>query len=93
MSQFDHINIEDFVINQHGDVKVVDDYTLTYECPSILLGDVSPYSDEGMAIFRAFCAEKGITYYAAPNEDFFEFEAFEKAQADGNTYLIMDNLS
>jgi hypothetical protein len=93
MAQFEHINLEALVVNQYGDIKVVDDYNLTYGRPSPLFGDVDPYSDGGIQIFRAFCAEKGVTYYAAPREEFFEHEAYEKAQAEGNTYLIMEDLS
>jgi hypothetical protein len=72
MAQFEHINLEALVVNQYGDIKVVDDYNLTYGRPSPLFGDVDPYSDGGIQIFRAFCAEKGVTYYAAPREEFFE---------------------
>ncbi len=93
MARFDHINLEALVVNMHGDIKILNGYNLLYDGAEALYGDVNPYSDAGMEIFRAFTAEKGITYYGAPKEDFFEFEAYEKAEAEGNTYLLMDNMS
>ncbi len=94
MSRFDHINLEALVVNMHGTVKLLDGYQLSYGAAGkALFGDVEQYSDEGIAIFREFTAEKGITYYAAPREDFFMFEAWEKAEQEGNTYLLAEDLS
>lgn len=98
MARFDHIDIEKLVVQERDGVKVINDYNLMYgglldDTPSPLFGDVAPYSDEGIEIFQAFLKEKGITYYAAPREDFFVFLGFEKAQREGNKYLIMEDLS
>lgn len=35
MTQFDHINIEDFVVNKYDNIKVVDEYSLTFDIPSL----------------------------------------------------------
>jgi len=95
-NKFDHIDIEAYVVGGRDGVKLVDDYDLVYgqdEGPSPLYGDHAPYSDEGIAIFKEFCKEKGISYYAAPKEKFFLSAGYERAIYEGNTYLIAEDLS
>lgn len=93
-----NINIEALVVDQHGTVKVLDGYEIFYgKTAEKIWGEgaaaLEQYSDEGIAAFQAFCKEHGVSYYAAPKEDFFPFIGYEKAEKEGNTYLIMDNLS
>ena len=56
-------------------------------------GWLNKYSEENCERFMRFCKERGVTYYAAPKEDFFFFKAIEKAENEGCEYLILENLS
>ena len=86
-------NLEDYVIDQVGTVKVLDNWRMfENESDSIYKG-MNPWNEEGAEAFKRFTAERGITFYARPREGFFKFEAYELAEAEGNTYLIMEDLS
>lgn len=88
------VKLESLVVDQHGTVKVLDGYEIFYgKTAEAIWGELDQYSNEGIAAFKAFCAENGVSYYAAPKEDFFTWQAYELAEQEGNTYLIMDNLS
>ena len=87
------VNLEDYVIAQHGDVKMLDGFRLVDQDEAGIYNGIDGYSDEGIALFQAWTAENGITYYGRPREDFFEFEAYEIAEAAGNTYVIMEDMS
>lgn len=54
---------------------------------------VDEYSNEGIALFREFCDDRGIFYYARPREDFSKREAYELAEQAGSSYLIMEDMS
>jgi hypothetical protein len=89
-----NVNLESLVVNQHGAVKLLDSYEIFYgNTAEKIWGELDQYSNEGIAAFKSFCAEKGVSYYAAPNEDFFEFMGYDLAEKEGNSYLIMDNMS
>jgi hypothetical protein len=86
--------LEDFVISQHGTIKVLDGWALLYQNELGIYADgVDQYSDEGMAAFKLWCAEHNVAFYGAPKEDFFKFEAYELAENKGASYLLMENLS
>ena len=56
-------------------------------------GDVHPYSKEGFNMFKKWCAENGVTYYGRVKSDFSMAEAYKLAEAEGNSQLIVENLS
>ena len=88
------VNLESLVIDQHGDIKLLDGFNFFYgDTAKKVYGDLDQYSDEGIAAFTKFCEEHGITYYGRPGEDFFMYEAWMKAEEEGNTYLLADNMS
>lgn len=94
--EFDHINIEELVSKEVDGIKILDGDELSYgQSAQNLYGDLvdDQYSPEAIELFQAFCAEKGITYYSAPKEDFFMRAAVERAIYQGNKYLIAEDLS
>ena len=56
-------------------------------------GDDDPYSEEGVAKFKAFCKEHGIFYYARPRESYREQEAYDLAFEAKARYLVREDLS
>jgi len=89
-----NVNLESLVVDQNGTVKVLDGYEIFYGVTAEKIwGELDQYSEAGIAAFRTWRMENGVSYYAAPKEDFFEFEAYELAEREDNNYLIMDNLS
>jgi len=87
------VSLEDFVIDGTGAVKVLDGYRLVYLDEAGIYGDADPYDAASIALFKAWLVENGVSYYGAPKEDFFSFEGIELAEKEGNTYVIMENLS
>lgn len=84
------MNLENFVVDQIGDIKVLTTAILDHK---EIYGKSDPYSDEGSTVFRAWLAENNICFYCRPNEDFFKTEGYALAEKEGNTYLLMENLS
>ena len=96
MAQFDHITDEDLqrlTVKEVDGIRILDSYCQT--ALAIYGADLvdDQYSPKAIERFQAFCAEKGITYYGAPKEDFFMSAAVERALYQGNTYLIAEDLS
>lgn len=87
------VNLEDYVIDQVGNVKVLDGWRLLELDEAAIYGPNDPFGDEGIATFRTWCDFKGVTYYARPRGTFLKAEAYDIAESDGNTYLIMEDLS
>ncbi len=59
-----------------------------------LYGDINPYTDEGIKIFLAYCAENEyLHYYGMPDMDFSVESAIAEAHANNCTHLLLDNLS
>jgi len=87
------IRLEDYVVDQHGDIKLLDGYRLVYLDEAGIYGDVDPYSDEGIELFRAWLVEAGVSSYSRTREDFFMFEAWAQAEEEGNNYLVVEDLS
>ena len=85
------LNLENFDVNQHGTVKVLNFFMTPLE--KEVYNGVDEYSDIGIALFRKFCDDRGIFYYARTREDFSEFEAYNLAEQAGNEYLIMEDMS
>jgi len=89
--------LEDYVVNQHGSVKVLD----TWRILELNEAEIYPkgteswekYHDDNVERFINWCKEKGVTYYAQHREDFFEHKAYELAEKEGNEYLMMENMS
>lgn len=52
-----------------------------------------PSYEEQCVVFRAFCEENNIHYYARPREDFFAYEGWEEARKAECTGLVMEDLS
>lgn len=73
--------------NQEQEIEVIE---MPYE---EIYGNVAPYTGEGCALLRRWLKQNGVTYYARPKEDFYKSEAYRQARVDGNTKLILDNLS
>ncbi len=67
--------------------------TLTQELEKEILGDIKPYTDEAFDAFWDYCEDRNISFYAAPKEDFYIAEAIEQAVVDGNTKVIVENMS
>lgn len=88
-----NVNLENYVIGGTGAVKVLDGWRLLELDEAGIYNGVDAYSDEGIVLFKAWTEANGITFYGAPKEDFFDFEAYGLAEKAGNTYLIMENLS
>lgn len=54
---------------------------------------VTPFSEEGSVIFRAWLKEQGASFYSAPREDFFIFKAVAKCLKEGNKLVYVEDLS
>lgn len=87
------VNLEQYVVNQHGSVKLLDGYRLVYLDEAGIYGGVDPYSDEGVELYREWLIENGVSSYSRPRESFFMFEAWAQAEEEGNTYLVAEDLS
>ena len=75
-------------------VPTLNGYKIFYGEPAReIWGDVEQYSDEGIALFQAWCKAHNIAYWAAPREDFFSWKGAEHAREQGATYLILEDLS
>lgn len=64
-----------------------------FELDEEIYNDVSMYSEEGIALFKAFCAEHNVHFYAADRENFSMLEAFTEAVNAGADYLLAEDLS
>ncbi len=62
-------------------------------CDKEIYGDTSPYSEKGFELFKQWLCDNSVTFYAAPAEDFSIIEAYNKAEDEGNTKLLLENLS
>lgn len=49
--------------------------------------------DEENVLFREWCKNNKASYYAQPHEDFFRHQAIEQAIAEGNTLVVVEDLS
>lgn len=87
------INLEDYVIDGSGAVKVLDGWRLLELDEAGIYNGADAYSTEGIKLFRAWCQENSVAFYAAPKEEFFAAHGFDYAEKTGKTYLIMENLS
>jgi hypothetical protein len=62
----------------------------------LIYGDVNPYSVEGIDLFRAWCADNGVTYVGEGTDSGHPFNtkgAFQQCVKDGNHRLMMEDLS
>ena len=82
------INLEDFVHDQYGDVKI-----LTNAIELFVLDGAEPYSIRGRQAFLAFLEKRDVYYYARPQKQFSIVEALQQAKDNGKTYLITEYLS
>lgn len=87
------ISLESQVVNQHGNVKVLNAWNILDEDVMGIYQGHSSYSDEGIALFKEWCKAHGVFYYGRPREDFFEFEAYQLAEAADCSYIILDDMS
>jgi hypothetical protein len=51
------------------------------------------FSPAGFKFFRGFCKTHGVSYYAAPRENFSEQDAMNRALKEGNTYWVAEDMS
>lgn len=87
-----------FLTSEQGSVTLLgwgelDHDTYEFELDTLIYGGVGKYTDEGFALFRTFCEEHNVHFYANSKEDFHMFEAFDEAVRAGATYLMAENLS
>ena len=54
---------------------------------------ITMYTEEGAALFKAFCLKHNVYYYAECKENFFMYKAWDEARAAGARYLLADNMS
>ena len=85
--------LEDYVIDGTGAIKVLDGWRLLELDEANIYGGADPYSDEGIAKFKAWSDANYVYCYSRTKENFFEFEAYELAEKADASYLIMENLS
>jgi len=50
------------------------------------------YEETGKAVMR-WCKENKASYYAAPREDFYLRRACEQAKSEGNSVVVVEDLS
>ena len=50
------------------------------------------YEETGKAVMR-WCKENKASYYAAPREDFYLGRACEQAKSEGNSVVVVEDLS
>jgi hypothetical protein len=48
---------------------------------------------ESNQVFNSFRRENNITYYAAPRETFWAQDGYDKCRKEGNTRVVMEDLS
>lgn len=63
------------------------------EVQSLIYGSIDPYTSEGLDLLKVFLAQNNCSFYAAPKEDFSYISAIRKAMEEGNTTVIVENLS
>lgn len=71
----------------------VEVFFMDSELETEIYGDVKPYSNEGFELFNQYMKASGISYYGADNEDFYFDDAIAVALKEGNTKVIVENLS
>lgn len=87
------INLEDYVIAASGSVKELDGWRLLELDEAGIYNGVDAYSDEGIKLFKAFCKDRSVAFYAAPKDEFVAAHGYDYAEKTGKSYLIMENLS
>lgn len=48
---------------------------------------------EEVEVFMGFCTSNNITYYAAPRETFYRMMGLTKCRLEGNSRVVMEDLS
>jgi len=75
-------------------IETLNGYEIFYgDTAKEIWGDVDAYSEEGVKLFQAWCAEHNIAYWAAPREGFFPALGAAYARDRGAKYLILEDLS
>jgi hypothetical protein len=82
------VNLEDFVCDQYGEVKI-----LTNAIGLFVLDGLNLYTIPGWTRFLEFLKDRNIAYYARPSESFCIHDAVKQANDANQTYLITEYLS
>lgn len=85
-------NLNNFIVDVVHDLNILTTIVLT-KLEGEIYDDVSPYSDLGIEMFKQWCNEQSVYFYARPHEVFNKMEAIELAVSSGRTYLLMEDLS
>lgn len=89
-----HIADDVLEMNVIGGVTVITDYYFVAAYAKKLGCDMwdPDYAETG-AVLKHFQEQVGCSYYAAPKEDYNVYEGVKMAVAEGNKYVIVENLS
>jgi hypothetical protein len=68
-----------------------DDVPVEFSSP--VMFDSGVAGEEARARFRAWCAERGVFYYARPRESFSSTEAARLAREGGFRAILLDDMS
>jgi len=60
--------------------------------PAWLNSHSADYEKHSASLLR-YCAKHGVSLYCRPHEDCFDFEAVALAKAEGNKFVIMEDMS
>ena len=60
---------------------------------SDVYGDVHPYSDEGIQLFRNWLEEQGAIYYADCRDHFFLYKGVQQALNEGKMMVYAEDMS
>jgi len=93
------MDLSKYIIQEHNGVMKLtfgeynDSFPNYFELLNDIYGDVPTNSDEGDTIFKAWCEENNVYYYARIREDFFKHEGWNLAIKAGAEYVLMEDLS